>query len=481
VSDSHHKRELPVDEVRLPAESIWARLPLIFAIVGVVGLVLAAVLRGDDAAGFYASYLVTLMFFATIGIGGLFFVLVHYATRAGWSVAVRRLAENAAFALPVVALLFIPLLVDGVGQLYEWSHFEDDLAAAEAHHGSSEAGEGTHGGVSPVEHSSEPRQVHEPGVDPQPGRGAQPGHGAEAERAGHDGHDAHDRSGMTAEEIRAHDPILAGKMPYLNKSFWRVRAVLYLAVWCLLAWYFRRRSVEQDRSGDLQTTRRLQVLSAPGIILFGLTVTFAAFDWLMSLAPHWFSTIFGVYVFAGCVVAIHAFLSLTALSLRRSGILRDVITAEHYHDLGKMLFAFTVFWTYIAFSQYMLIWYANLPEETLWYHHRWIDGWKPVSIVLAVGHFAVPFFFLMSRHIKRRPALLMAGAIWMLAIHYVDLFWLVKPSLHGQGPTFGVVDILLFLGMGGLFMAAFAWHLRRDALVPVKDPRLPESLAFENF
>jgi len=162
-----------------------------------------------------------------------------------------------------------------------------------------------------------------------------------------------------------------------------------------------------------------------------LTLTVAAFDWIMSLDPHWYSTIFGVYFFAGSVVAVFSTLILLALAL--SPTLGEVITEEHFHDLGKLLFAFVVFWAYIAFSQFMLIWYGNIPEETLWYAHRTGPGWEGVTVALAAGHFVLPFFVLLSRDVKRRVPTLAAGAVWMLAMHYLDLYWLVMPSLDPRG------------------------------------------------
>jgi hypothetical protein len=211
-----------------------------------------------------------------------------------------------------------------------------------------------------------------------------------------------------------------------------------------------------------------------------LTHTFAAFDWLMSLEPHWYSTIFGVYSFAGSLVAGFSFLAIGAVAMRRAGLLPDAFSTEHLHDLGKLLFAFTVFWAYIGFSQFFLIWYGNLPEETLFFRVRLDGGWRAVSILLAVGHFAVPFFFLLSRSVKRNASALVAASVWMLSMHLVDVYWLVLPSIHHQPARPGVVDVAALLAVGGAFVAAFGRALRGHPLVPVGDPRLPESLAFEN-
>jgi hypothetical protein len=168
------------------------------------------------------------------------------------------------------------------------------------------------------------------------------------------------------------------------------------------------------------------------------------------------------------------------VGLQRAGLLRRAVTTEHYHDLGKMLFAFVVFWAYIAFSQYMLIWYANLPEETGWFLKRQSGDWLAVSIALLVGHFIIPFLVLISRFLKRRPALLVIPAAWMVLMHWLDLYWLAMPELSREGAPFGVMDVLCFVGLGGLFLMGLVLWLRRHSLVPEKDPRLGESLAFEN-
>ncbi|RLE25998.1 MAG: quinol:cytochrome C oxidoreductase [Acidobacteria bacterium] len=277
-----------------------------------------------------------------------------------------------------------------------------------------------------------------------------------------------------------HDAILAGKTPFLNPQFFTIRLVVYFAIWSLLAWFFFSNSRKQDSTADPKFTRRMEALSAPGMILFALSLNFAAFDLLMSVNPHWFSTIFGVYFFAGSVVVIMATLVILAAYLQRQGRLQGIVTVEHYHDLGKLLFGFVVFWAYIAFSQYMLYWYGNIPEETVWYLTRQTGNWTGISVALLFGHFVIPFLALVSRFPKRRPRLLVLAALWMLAMHWLDLYYLVGPEFHPEGASIGLMDILCFLGMGGLFFLVLAWRLRKIALVPVGDPRLAESLSFEN-
>ena len=216
------------------------------------------------------------------------------------------------------------------------------------------------------------------------------------------------------------------------------------------------------------------------MVVFALTLTFASVDWIMSLDPHWYSTIFGVYYFSGSLVGAFAFLIVMITVMRGQGLLRRVVSVEHFHDLGKLLFAFVAFWSYIAFSQYFLIWYANIPEETVWYAHRQVGTWKWATIALALGHFLVPFFFLLPRTVKRRTGALLAGAVWLLLMHWVDIYWQVMPRLHPDGVHVVPLDVTTLLALGGAFLAAFSWLTRRAALLPIKDPRLPESLGFEN-
>jgi hypothetical protein len=290
----------------------------------------------------------------------------------------------------------------------------------------------------------------------------------------------------------AGDELVQHKAGYLDPTFFYVRSAIYLLVWSLLGWWYWKRSLAQDATGDPVVTRRLQTFSAPAMVLFAVTLSFASFDWVMSLDPHWYSTIFGVYVFAGSTVAILSVLSLLAIFTSSAGKaghrgpLAGVVTPEHLHDLGKLLFGFVVFWAYIGFSQYMLIWYGNIPEETVWYAHRMEHGWDTATYALVIGHFALPFLYLLSRDVKRRRLPLAVAAIWMLAVHYLDLFWLVMPAAsagHAEPVHFAFAwyDFVNLLAVGGITFGAFGWVARRRPLVPVADPRLPESLTFENM
>jgi len=276
----------------------------------------------------------------------------------------------------------------------------------------------------------------------------------------------------------ADDPLLRWKRPYLNETFFVTRAVVYFVVWSGAAAWFLRLSRRLDGGADGATAARLARWSGPLLIPIALAHTFAAFDWLMSLDPHWYSTIFGVYSFSGSLLAGFAFLAVVAVLLRRSGLAPGAVGTEHFHDLGKLLFAFTAFWAYIGYSQYFLIWYGNIPEETVWFRGRLHGPWLWVSVALAIGHFLVPFFFLMPRAVKRNATALAAAAVWLLLMHLVDVVWLVVPSAPAGGRTLPLLGALL--AVGGLFLAVFGWGLRRHPVLPLGDPRLAESLSFEN-
>ncbi len=289
----------------------------------------------------------------------------------------------------------------------------------------------------------------------------------------------HELYEWTHAEAVAADPLLQHKQAYLNTDFFLVRILLYFATWSAMALYFARASARQDASGEPGATVRMERLAAVATIAYAVTVTFAAFDLLMSLYPHWYSTIYGVYFFAGAVVGAFSLVTLLVFALQRAGRL-EVVTTEHYHDLGKLTFGFVVFWAYVAFSQYMLIWYAHVPEETSWYLVRQQGPWLGLSLLLLFGHFVAPFLLLISRVPKRRPGLLAAVAAWVLVMHALDLYWLVMPEASPDRSPFHPLDLSCGIAVGGIFLATVFWWLSRTALVPLRDPRLGESLELEN-
>jgi hypothetical protein len=290
----------------------------------------------------------------------------------------------------------------------------------------------------------------------------------------------HDLYHWTHAEEVAHDPILQEKSGYLNTGFFIARTVIYFIIWTLLARTLYRISLKQDIEAKESYIKRMRNLSAPGLLLFALTITFAAFDWLMSLNPHWYSTIFGLYFFAGCFLALLGFMVTFGNAMRSKGILSETISVDHYHDLAKLLFGFTIFWGYMGFSQYFLIWYANIPEETIWFLNRWEGSWKYITLVIVFGHFAVPFLGLLIRAAKRNLAWLTFISVWILIMHWIDLYWMVFPT-HSPGTIqFSWMDLTLFIGVGGVFFWFFWRQFVKNPLVPVNDHRLSFSLEFKN-
>ena len=290
----------------------------------------------------------------------------------------------------------------------------------------------------------------------------------------------HDLYHWSHPEAVSADELLAKKAPYLNTTFFLFRTGFYFAVWILFSILLRKVSKEQDNQPSEALTMKMKRISAPGIILFAITITFAAFDWLMSLDAHWFSTIFGVYIFSGAFLAFLTFTIIIITYLRINNSLSDTITVEHYHDLGKLAFGFIIFWSYMAFSQYFLIWYANLPEENFWYLYRWDNSWEPVGMIIIFGHFVIPFLGLITRAAKRSIKYLTILSVWILIMHFTDLYWLVLPTHHQEGIHFTLFDLAPLLGIGGLFLWMTLRNLSTSPVVPVNDPKLESSKNFVN-
>jgi hypothetical protein len=370
---------------------------------GIGALLISAIGIFVDGRQFFYSYLVAFAFWVSVGLGALFFTMVHHLTGANWSVVVRRLRESLMGALPVLFVLFIPLAF-GLGHLYEWA--QPDKVAA--------------------------------------------------------------------------DVLLQKKAGYLNNWFFLVRTLIYFAGWFVLVYLLTRVSLLQDKAHSEVLTARMKKISGAGVVLFGFTLTFAAWDWLMSLEAQWYSTIYGVYYFAGAAISSLAAVILIAVYLRGKQALVKEITPEHYHDLAKLLFAFVVFWGYMAFSQSLLIWYANIPEETIWFQHRWAGSWKTITLLLLFGHFVVPFIVLIIRAPKRHPGALKYLALWLLLMHWMDIYWLAMPSLHKEGFRLSWLDLTTFVGIGGVYLGLVWKRLCSEPLLPVNDPKLTDSLEFVN-
>jgi hypothetical protein len=278
----------------------------------------------------------------------------------------------------------------------------------------------------------------------------------------------------------ASDPALARKTAWLDPTLFNARSVVYLVVWAVLALTLTRISAHQDRTADPRSGARMRAVSSWGLVLLGITSSYAGFDWLMSLDPHWASTMFGVYFWASSLVGSLAALILLTFALSGSGRLGQAVTTEHLHDLAKLLFGFVVFWAYIAFAQYFLIWCANFPEETRWYIVRRSGSWNTLSWALCFGHFVVPFYLLLFRSIRRDRFWLGFLAAWVLVFHYLDLYWVIMPVLDSQGPQPDWLDASLVAALGLGCCAVIAQACRSRPIVPVGDPHLSESIAFHN-
>lgn len=372
------------------------RLQLIGAVTAAVGIALSVAAAMLDMQRFLFDYLIAFVFWGGIGVTSVFFSMLQFLTRSGWSTAVRRIPEITGGYTLLLVVLLLPI-VFGVGDLYHhWVH-------------------------------------------PEPG-----------------------------------DVVLAGKQAWLNVPFFITRLFVYVGIWVAMYFVIVGNSFRQDKRSDIAPTRRNWMLSAPITIFYGVTITFAAFDLLMSLYPHWFSTIFGVYYFSGSLVGTLAVITIIAVLLVKAGS-TDWLTSDRMHDLGKLLFAFNVFWAYIAFSQYILIWYADLPEEIIFFTHRFEHGWGIVSALLLLIHFIVPFILLLSEDAKRNLNTLLAGAFILLFAHLLDMFWLVMPNYSHEAVTIGWMEFAPVIALGGLFMLVTAWQFRRRNAVPINDPFLAEA------
>ncbi|MBN1447680.1 MAG: hypothetical protein JXA28_07095 [Bacteroidetes bacterium] len=366
-------------------------------VTATVGIILSLIAALSDMQRFLFDYLIAFVFWGGIAITAVFFSMLQFLTRAGWSTAVRRIPELLGGFTPLLVILLLPI-VFGVGDLYHhWVHPAPD------------------------------------------------------------------------------DVVIAGKQPWLNVPFFVVRLFLYVAIWIGMYFFIVGNSFRQDTRNDIVPTRRNWMFSAPITIFYGVTITFASFDLLMSLYPHWFSTIFGVYYFSGSLVGALAVITITAILLRKSELLTEWLTMDRFHDLGKLLFAFNIFWAYIAFSQVMLIWYADLPEETVFFTYRWAHGWEVVSMLLLVVHFIIPFVLLLSRDAKRNLNVLMAGAVILLLAHLIDMYWLVMPNYSHDAVTIGWMEFAPLLALGGIFLFTAGRQFSRRSAVPVNDPFLPEA------
>lgn len=274
----------------------------------------------------------------------------------------------------------------------------------------------------------------------------------------------------------ADDPIMLGKVPYLNIPFFVARQFLYFAVWGYMGYRLYKISVQMDHTRDWGLTQALRNVSAPGIAIFALTVAFATFDWLMSLDAHWFSTMFPVYFFAMSFQVIFPIIILFVFWMQKNGVLTNTIGKAHIYDLGAWFFGFTVFYAYIAFSQFLLQYYANIPEETLWFYFRLEGSWAYVTYMLLIGRFIIPFVLLLNREQKHNKKILTFVSVLVIVMHFVEMHWIVMPVLNDSGVSISWLDFATLIGLGGIFMGLFFQRFRKESMVPVNDPQLADSL-----
>jgi hypothetical protein len=373
-----------------PSMSTFQRRALIAGIVFIVVLLAGALL---DRRQFFQSYLIGWTFWTGIGVGSIALLMLQHLTGGGWGFVIRRSLEAATRTLPLMAILFVPVII-GSHYLYPWTNHE---------------------------------------------------------------------------ELAEH-PVVQFKTPYLNVPFFTVRAVIYFGVWLTLAYLLNRWSLAQDRTADNRYTKNMRLLSGPGMVALIFTVTFASVDWYMSLEPEWFSTIYGfIYVAAWSLSAL-AFVIFVMARLAREEPMRRIVAPLHFHDLGKLLLALVMLWAYFAYSQYLIIWSGNLPEEITWYTVRTRGAWGAIIVGIAILHFAAPFLFLLSRDLKRSPGKLVIVAGLILVMRIIDLIWMLAPAFREHYKWIWL-DVIALIGFGGVWLALFTSQLSKRSLIPINDPQ----------
>jgi hypothetical protein len=375
------------------------RIQAVSLLVGGLALVAALVLALlGDGETFFQSYLYAFLFWLGLSLGCLVLLFVQHLAGGSWGAVIRRPLEAGVAVLPVMALLFVPLLF-GLGSLYEWTH---------------------------------------------------------------------------PEFVEAH-PIVAAKIGYLNVPFFIVRTVIYFAIWIAGALFFLRLSNRQDRELDSSGSigYRMKTVSAVWLVIYVLTMTFAAVDWAMSLTPEWFSGIYPVILMIGqAITAISFIIVVMALLAGRVPAINELLTAKRLQDLGNFLMAFTMFWAYVSFSQLIIIWSNNTVETNDWYVVRLNTDWNYLSAFLLAFGFFAPFMILFSRWVKRKRAALVTVALWSIVVRLLDLFWILVPTYGREGSPLALLDLALLVGLGGVWLALFARSLASRPILPLHDPRL---------
>jgi hypothetical protein len=381
-----------------PEVSRWRQRALIVAVVFTLLFVVGAFI---NRAQFFHSYLVAYLFWTGIALGSLAILLLQHLTGGAWGLVIRRVVEAATRTIPLMAVLFIPIIL-GAHQIYPWTHHEE----------------------------------------------------------------------------MSKTPALQQKARlYLNLPFFSGRAALYFAVWILTAYLLNKWSQEQDFTADRRFAKRMRILSGPGFLVFVLTVTFASVDWAMSLNPEWFSTIYGLLFVIAWALSALAFVIAVMSFLTNREPMSQIVRPNHFQDLGKLMLAFVMLWAYFAFSQFLIVWSGNLPEEIQWYLPRLRGGWGVIAVAVVFFHFAFPFLLLLSASLKRnaRKLLMLAGLILLMRL--IDLFWMIAPEFSHTGFHVSWMDVVAPIAMGGLWFTVFAWQLRKRPLIPINDPQYDSVLA----
>ena len=368
-------------------------------IVGAVLLLVLVATLFVNPQAFFQAYLIGWTFWTGIAVGSLALLMLQHLTGGGWGLVIRRVLEAATRSLPIMAILFLPIILGAHSLYHEWA-------------------------------------------------------------------DKHEAAQHAAVQF---------KIGYLNVPFFIIRAVIYLGVWNVLAYFLNRWSLAQDRTADARYTKNMRLLSGPGMVALIFVVTFASIDWYMSLEPEWFSTIYGFIFVASWALTGLAFVIAAMATLVREEPLKRIVAPLHFQDLGKLLLALVMLWAYFAFSQYLIIWSGNLPEEIAYYLPRIRGLWGATIIGIALLHFAAPFLFLLSRNLKRDPSKLVLVALLILAMRMIDLLWMLVPAFHGHNWIW--LDVIALFGFGGLWLGIFAWQLGKRSLIPINDPQFESVMA----
>lgn len=368
-------------------------------IAGFVGLMLCGVGVFTSPDQFFRSYLLAYVFWIGITLGSLAIVMLHHLSGGAWGIVIRRLLEAGTRTLPVMTVMFLPLVL-GLTHLYEW---------------------------------------------------ARP-------------------------EVVQADKILQKKALYLNVPFFILRNVVYFMAWLTLVYFINKWSRQQDEIPQASLSGRPETLSGPGLVVFGATVTFASFDWVMSLEPHWYSTVFGLSFMVGQVLSAFAFAIMVAVLLSRQKPMAEVLQPSHFQDLGKLTLAFVMLWAYLSFSQFLIVWSGNLPEETPYYLKRLTGGWQWIQLSLILFHFTLPFILLLSRALKREGNRLWKVAALVLVMRFVDLYLLISPTGHDSRFQFHWLDLAALIGIGGVWLSFFTQQLQKRPVLPIHDPEFAEAI-----